>query len=191
MKSIEAKAEKSKPRNYLNEKAVAADINNLSEEALQKFLTKSGRSWKPTSETFLQELKEMELLEYDEKTNTYFPTGNAILLFGKKPRNMFPQSGVKVKVNYNGGEPGAETFDDPLVLIPDQVENWVRKVLPASIDRSKFEASQVPDFPIKVIREAVINAIMHRDYAIDGAKVQLEVTPDRIIIKSPGAPPHL
>ena len=38
-------------------------------------------------------------------------------------------------------------------------------------------------------REAIINAIAHRDYSKDGAKVQLEVFPDRIVVKSPGEPP--
>lgn len=32
-------------------------------------------------------------------------------------------------------------------------------------------------------REAIINAIAHRDYSKDGAKVQLEVFPDRIVVK--------
>ena len=91
-------------------------------------------------------------------------------------------------MDYGNGETGTETFKDALVLIPDEVENWLKKVLPASIDRSNFKAKQVPVFPIPVIREAVINAIIHRDYTIDGAKTQLEVYPDRIIVKSPGKP---
>jgi ATP-dependent DNA helicase RecG len=148
MKNTEAKAKKSKPKDYLNEKVMAPNINSLSEEALQKFLTESGGRWKPNSDTFLQELKEMELLEYDEKTNNYLPSGNAILLFGKRPRNKFPQAAVKAKVDFGNGKFGAETFDDPLALIPDEVENWVIKVLPASFDRSKFRAEQVPNFPV-------------------------------------------
>ena len=91
-------------------------------------------------------------------------------------------------MDYGNGELGAETFDGPLVLIPDKVDEWIKKVLPASIDRSKFKARQVPAFPAEVVREVLINAIIHRDYALDGAKVQLEIKPDRIIIKSPGAP---
>lgn len=59
MKNTEAKAEKSKPKDYLNEKAMAPNINSLSVEALQKFLTESGRKWKPNSDIFLKELKEM------------------------------------------------------------------------------------------------------------------------------------
>ena len=103
------------------------------------------------------------------------------MLFGKTPRNKFPQAALKAKVQYADGKTGAETFDDALVLIPDQVEEWLKKVLPASIDRSKFKAQQVSSFPIEVIREAIINAIAHRDYAKDGGKVQLDIFNDKIV----------
>ncbi len=75
-----------------------------------------------------------------------------------------------------------------MVLIPDEIEEWLNKVLPASIDRTQFKAKQVPFFPTEVIREAIINAITHRDYTIDGAKVQLDISHDRIVVKSPGKP---
>ncbi len=130
----------------------------------------------------------MELLEYDEGSKTYIPTGNAILLFGKNPRNKFPQASIKAKVHYGDGKTGTETFKDALVLMPDKVEDWIKKVLPASIDRSKFKAQQVPSFPIEVIREAVINALAHRDYTIEGAKIQIDVFPDKIIIKTLESP---
>ncbi len=188
MKNDEKKAKKQRPQDHLNERADATNIDSLSDIALQKFLTESKRSYKPKSDEFLQELKEMDLLEYNEKSKTYLPTGNAILLFGKSPRNKFPQAAVKAKVHYGDKKTGAETFNDALVLIPDQIEEWLIKVLPASIDRSKFKAQQVPSFPVDVIREAVINAIAHRNYAVDGAKIQLEVFPDRILVKSPGEP---
>jgi len=188
MKNNQAKTEKQKHQDHLDEKAVSTNLDSLSDIALQKFITESKRNYEPKSDEFLQELKEMELLEFNEKTRTYLPTGNSILLFGKTPRNKFPQAAIKAKVNFGDGKTGAETFNDALVLIPDKVEDWLRKVLPASIDRTQFKAQQVPSFPIEVIREAVINAITHRNYALDGAKVQLEVYPDRIVVKSPGEP---
>lgn len=188
MKNEEAKAKKEKPADYLNNYASETNLDSLSHEALQKFITESNRNYKPDSKAFLQELKEMELLELDEDSNTYLPSGNAILLFGKNPRNKFPQSAIKAKVHYGDGETGTETFKDALVLVPDKVDDWLKKVLPASIDRSSFKAKQVPAFPIPVIREAVINAIAHRDYTVEGAKIQLDVYPDRIIVQSPGKP---
>lgn len=110
------------------------------------------------------------------------------MLFGKKPRLKFPQSSVKAKVAYGDGKTDVQSFDDALVLIPDQVEAWVKKFIPESFDRSKFQRNKIPAFPTEVIDEAIINAIIHRDYSIDGAKVQLEITPDRIVVKSPGKP---
>lgn len=184
------KSKKTQPLDNLSERANSTDMDSLSEIALQKFITESKRKYKPKSAEQLRELKEMDLLEYDNKKRKYLPTGNAILLFGNAPRNKFPQAAVKAKVHYGDGKTGTETFDTALVLVPDEVENWLKKVLPATIDRSKFKAQQVPSFPIEVIREAVINAIAHRDYDKDGAKVQLEVFPDRIIVKSPGKPPE-
>ncbi len=138
MKNEEAKAKKSRSGNQLDEIAAATNLDSLSEVGIQKFLTESKRNCQPKSEAFLQELNEMDLLQYNEKAKTYLPTGNAILLFGKSPRNKFPQAGLKAKVQYADGKIGAETFDDALVLIPDQVEEWLRKVLPASIERTKF-----------------------------------------------------
>jgi len=73
-------------------------------------------------------------------------------------------------------------------LIPDQVEAWVKKVIPESFDRSRFKAEKVPFFPTSVVREAIVNAIIHRDYDNDMAKVQLEITPEKIVVKSPGKP---
>ncbi len=188
MKSEEEKAKKQKPQDHLNEKADATNIDSLSETALLKFIAESKRNFEPKSNEFLQELKEMDLLEYSENTKSYLPTGNAIILFGKSPRNKFPQAAVKAKVQYGDGKTGAETFNDALVLIPDQIEEWLKKVLPASINRSKFKAQQIPSFPVEVIREAIINALVHRNYALDGAKIQLEVYPDRILVRSPGEP---
>jgi ATP-dependent DNA helicase RecG len=44
-------------------------------------------------------------------------------------------------------------------------------------------------FPLEVLREAVINAIVHRDYSIEGSKNTINIDDDAIVIKSPGSPP--
>ena len=188
MKNLKAKKEQPESKESLDDRALTASLDSLSTEALQLFLKESGRSWESKSDECLQELEDMELLKFDKGTSSYLPTGNAILLFGENPRNKFPQAAVKAKVDYGNGEVDSETFSDSLVLIPSKVESWVRKVLPASFNRSRFKAKQIPVFPMEVIREALINAIIHRDYSKGGAKVHLDISPDRIVIKSPGAP---
>ena len=48
----------------------------------------------------------------------------------------------------------------------------------------------VPMMPWKVLREALVNAVIHRDYAITGSKVLLEVFGDRVVVTSPGRLPN-
>lgn len=172
----------------LYQQALNTNIDSLSDEALQLYLQKTGLKMEYKSPEFYQELLESDLLETNKATQALVPTGNAILLFGKSPRNKYPQASVKAKVYYGTGESDVQSFDDAMVFIPDQVEAWVKKVIPESFDRSSFTREKVPFFPPVVIREAIVNAIVHRDYTIDGAKIQLEIYPDKIIVKSPGLP---
>ena len=166
-----------------------ADINSLSKDALKLYISKSKKKYAYDADDLKNDLINKDLLEVDEKSGEVRPTGDCILLFGKSPRDKFPQAAVKAKVDYGGGQkPDAESFDDALVLIPDQVKEWVKKVIPESMVRSDFTREKVSHFPPDVIREAVINAIIHRDYSIRGAKVELEITPEKIEVRSPGEP---
>jgi ATP-dependent DNA helicase RecG len=56
------------------------------------------------------------------------------------------------------------------------------------LDRSQMHRRVTPPLPFEMIREAVVNALIHRDYEIREAKCQLEVTADAVTIKSPGEP---
>jgi len=166
-----------------------AGLNSLSKEALELYISKSNKNFAFNSDGLKNDLINKDFLVVDEKTGEVRPTGDCILLFGKNPRDKFPQAAVKAKVDYGGGqEPDAESFDDALVLIPDKVKEWAKKVIPESMDRSDFSREKVSHFPPDVIREAIINAIIHRDYSNRGVKVELEITPEKIEVRSPGEP---
>jgi len=165
------------------------DVSFLSKDALELYISRTKRKFAYNSDELKNDLISKDLLEVDEKTGEVRPTGDCILLFGKNPRDKFPQASVKAKVDYGGGQkPDAESFDDALVLVPDQVKEWVKKVIPESMDRSDFTSKKVSHFPPDVIREAIINAIIHRDYSKRQAKVELEITPEKIEVRSPGEP---
>ena len=173
----------------LQEIVKTANIGSLSKDALELYITRINKKYRYDSDELKDDLINKNLLVVDEKTGELKPSGDCILLFGKNPRGKFPQASVKAKVDYGSDEePDTESFDDALVLLPDNVKNWVKKVLPESMDRSDFSREKVSHFPIDVIREAIINAIIHRDYSNKNAKVQLEITPDKIEIRSPGEP---
>lgn len=76
------------------------------------------------------------------------------------------------------------------MLLPDQIEEWLKKVLPLSKNTSGFKRKDVPDFPIGVLREAIVNALVHRDYEIEGAKCEIKIEENKIIVTSPANPFH-
>lgn len=172
----------------LEQAVPTADLNQFSTEALEKFIKEAKLSYKPTDIEFQAFLADIGAMQLDEKANTYRPTGLGILLFGKKPRAKYRQAALMASVDYGGHKIEPATFDQPLVLIPDLVEEWLHKSLPLSKDTSSFKRKDIPDFPLDVLREAVINALVHRDYSIEGAKSSLEIDNEKIIVKSPGAP---
>jgi len=47
----------------------------------------------------------------------------------------------------------------------------------------------IPEYPMKALREAVTNAVMHRDWFMEGANVFVEIYTDRIEVSSPGGLP--
>lgn len=93
-----------------------------------------------------------------------------------------------VRIQYPNGQIEKQDFAGPMILIPDEVEKWLRNKLPNLLIRSKMTAKEQPPIPFEVIRESIINALVHRDYEIKGAKCQLKVSQDSIEIMSPGAP---
>lgn len=51
------------------------------------------------------------------------------------------------------------------------------------------ERVEIPRLPERVVREALVNAIAHRDYAREGSSVALELRPSALTVRSPGGLP--
>lgn len=49
-----------------------------------------------------------------------------------------------------------------------------------------FKRETIDEYPVKAIREALVNALAHRDYTITSASITFYIYPNRIEIKSPG-----
>lgn len=153
------------------------------------FTDKDGRNYRQEffkKGTNSSTLSEPEFIQVTQRR--YVPTGLGILLFGKNPRLRYPQAVLKVEARYGDSEPEIQDFNDALVLIPDKVESWLKKVLKSKISREQFARTTDYDYPIDVLREAIINALVHRDYEIEGAKCSLLIDDEKIVVKSPGYP---
>ena len=134
------------------------------------------------------------------------PTVNGVLLFGRNAKRFVPQSGIRA-ICYAGQERDYATRADevlggPLVPLRDRVGSLVE---PGLVDRAwdfvrrntspsaRFEGPRREDhwgFPQSVIREAVTNALVHRDNSIVGTGITLAVYSNRLEISSPGRLPN-
>lgn len=163
-------------------------FDEFSKDALQLYIEKARLTYTVDSEEFKRLLVKWGFVEIDNE-GLVRPTGWGILLFGKKPTDKYSQAKIKFTViKSNGLNPEIQDFDEALVKIPELIESYLGFVFPTIIDRSRFEHSELTEISKQLLREAIINAIIHRDYSIFGAQILINVTPTEIVIKSPGAP---
>ncbi len=163
-----------------------AQLEDLDQSALDKYRSFLQGDEAVYTEAFHRRLLRQGLLE--KVQGQLLPTGFATLLFGKQPRDASPEAGLLGTIHYPDGKEEIRNFDGPLVLVPGNVIQWLKDKLPNPIDRSAVQRKDANDKFFELVREGVVNALVHRDYDIKGAKCQLVVTPDLIVMKSPGRP---
>ena len=116
------------------------------------------------------------------------PTWAAILLFGKDPQRYLSQATMHCGL-FDIDE--ISVMDDRMVrgTIIEQVNDameFIRKnIRVAFVMTGEPERKQVWDYPVEALREAVINAICHRDYTISSA-VEIRILRDSLKVWSPG-----
>lgn len=164
----------------------AAVTEDFSTEALEQYRSIAKIDDKVGSGSFNRRLVQQGLLKQED--GRFTPTGFGLLLFGKEPRAIMPQAGLLATIHYPDGKEEPRNFDGPMVAIPGQLEKWLTDKLPNVIDRSRMQRRELPPLPFEMIREAVVNALIHRNYDIRQAKCQLVITANTITVRSPGSP---
>lgn len=126
------------------------------------------------------------------------PTTIGILLFGRKPQMFFPQSGV-VFVKFPGTEPRGEDggigygrrdeISGPLARIVERAWNIIFEEMRVGAAVTNLERQELLEYPRFAVREALVNAIAHRDYRIRGRRIEIRMYTNRLEIISPGGLP--
>ena len=188
VRAAEAEAEpKTVQLSELENPVPHADLTNFSGEALNQYRTIARFKEPVGSVEFNRRLVQQGLLQADG--NKFVPSGFGLLLFGKSPREVMPQVGLLGTIHYaSGKEDKPRDFDGPQVFVPEQAIQWLQDKLPNTIERSEARRRETDAVFYQLVRESIVNALVHRDYSIAGAKCQLVVTPDTVVIKSPGGP---
>jgi len=120
------------------------------------------------------------------------PTMAGILLFGREPQR-FLRSAEIICVRYAGPQMSDEFVRQDLGgTLPDQArqaEAFVSSNLHREMKIMGMARADNPEYPLAVVREAIVNAIAHRDYGIRGEGIRLLIFSDRLEIYSPGRLP--
>ena len=120
------------------------------------------------------------------------PTLAGLLAFGQYPQQWFPQLMVTFVSFAPDGAP--ERFLDNVTIrgsVPAMVGEAVaavRRNLAARAVVTGAGRTEQLSFSLEAVREAVANALIHRDYSgiTRGTQVQVELYPDRLVVRSPG-----
>lgn len=113
----------------------------------------------------------------------------AVLLFGKRPDKFYPT--VSLKIGRFVTSDSDLRFQDIIEgncieMVDKAIEIFYKKYVPYSIKYVGIRREEIPEYPYEAIREALLNAVAHRDYSIH-APIQMRVYNDRIDIWDNGA----
>ena len=169
--------------------------NMIDEVRMEKYLSAVRKERKNLAENVSKD----EILELMGITSDGVPTLAGLMVFSKYPQGYFPQLCIAA-VSLPGTEMGAVGDDDERFIdnkritgaIPDMLEDAVKFVRKNSriktiIDDNGRRADK-PEYPVKAVREAILNALVHRDYSIhtENVPVRIEMYRDRMEIINSG-----
>jgi len=123
-----------------------------------------------------------------ERDGELAPTYTGLLFFGRNPQRFLPRAEVKL-ARFQGTTTLA--FIDRLIVhgtLPemlDEAERFIRRNTRTAMKVVEFESVQVSEYPYDAVREALVNAMAHRDYH-HSSGIQVNIFDDRLEVMSPG-----
>ena len=172
---------------------LGSGIEAIGTTAFRLFLRSRGTEIKsrPQREMELDLLDHQAIKRVGERFDT---TLYGLMVFGRYPQQYRHTRNFLVQcVAYSGNEraTGVYSVSDAMGTIDRQVElsmTWFRGLGRTEVHGGLYRRD-LPLAPEEVICEALVNAVIHRDYAITGSKVMFEIFDSHIVITSPGSLP--
>ena len=172
----------------------AATIEDIDHHAFRMFLRAQGLDTDEDPQPPLEEdMRNAGLLAMSD--GKLHPTLYGMMVFGRDPQNHPQTSSFVVQcAAYAGTDRASNVINvaDAKGRLEDQVDRsigWCRSLGRRELYRGILR-DDVPLIPERALREALVNAVIHREYAITGSTVLFEVFSDRIDVISPGTLPN-
>ncbi len=129
----------------------------------------------------------------DQGTGETYATAAGIVLLAKDPSMVFPQCRILADA-YRSTEPDGDPRDHediraPMPLAIDRAIAFIDRNTRHPMRIVGLNRVRLDEYPVNGLREALVNAVAHRQYEDAGRKILLEVFADRVVLSSPGLPP--
>ena len=120
------------------------------------------------------------------------PTVVGLLLLGRAPITTYLPGAFVQCVLYRGhvadanAQLDSKLFEGP---VPEQIveaTRFVERYIPVAAEKTHEGRLDHPAFSLRAVHEAIVNAVVHRDYQLSGSNVRVMVFDDRIEISNPG-----
>lgn len=173
----------------------SVSLGGLNQPQLEQYLFKRKQD-RPNLATVSQEqLHELTGIVRDGQV-----TMMALLLFGPYPQAYFPQLSI-IATRVPGTEMGVLGAEGQRFLDSKRIEGNLPDMLEAAmaflrgnmrvsfrVDEKTGKRVDTPEYPLDALREAVLNALVHRDYSIHTENMPIQITmyANRVEIKNPG-----
>lgn len=179
---------------FESEAVPGAQRSDLDDEIIAEYLVKRAERQRRPIEAPADEV----LHEIGALTDQGEVTTVGLLLFGKVPQRFLPQSGL-VFVKFSGTEPRGEgglpgydrreEIGGPLARVIETTWRLMRGEMRDGAVVKGLEREERPEYPLFAVREALVNAVCHRDYRVKGRRIEIRMFTDRLEVISPGGLP--
>ena len=157
---------------------------DFDEKKLDKYLSMTKLTRNIPVENILSTLNVVKIIKGETKFNNA-----GALLFSKDPSKFFINSKV-ICVNYKTNEKvdilDKKLFDDGIINNIEEAIAYAKKHIDVRYEIKTAKRKEIPQFPEEAFREAIVNAIMHRDYFDKSGDVLIEIFKNKIIVSNPG-----
>ncbi len=174
---------------FFDERVSEAKLKDLDSEKVKAFIQRRSPKVDEKEKDWKDHLHNLGASKQNGETEI---KNVGVLFFASDPARFIPQNEIRL-VRFKGTDP-VDILDSTFLngTIPEmlkEAESFIKKNTKTPLKIEKLEREEGAEYPPAVIREALVNAVCHRDYFSRDA-IQINVFDDRIEFTNPGNLPN-
>ncbi|MBU0471209.1 MAG: winged helix-turn-helix transcriptional regulator, partial [Nanoarchaeota archaeon] len=157
------------------------EVKKYDSKLVSQYLNKAG---------IKQKVNENTLFNLGASNQDGLLNNAGFLFFTKNPKQILINAYITC-ARYKGIEKvnviDRKDFEEDLVSQVEQAVEFVKRNTRLEYEIKGLYRKEIPEYPIEAVREAILNAVMHRDYFETGANVQVDIFDNRLVVTNIGA----